>query len=78
MSEPKEEAQAKAEETTEENTKFRFLRSILWESLRPKPEVPIYDKSLMDENLIDWINDLDKYFEYEEVKENKKAKFAIT
>ena len=29
-------------------------------------------------NLIEWINDLDKYFEYDEVEENKKVKFVVT
>ena len=30
------------------------------------------------ENLIDWISELDKYFEYEEIEEEKKVKFDVT
>ena len=36
-----------------------------------------YDGSLNAEELIDWINTLDKYFDYEEVNEAKKVKFAM-
>ena len=47
-------------------------------SLRPNPELSIYDGSLKVENLIDWISEMGKYFEYEEIDENKRVKFAVT
>ena len=61
VSELEEEAQAEAEEIAQET--LRFLRLILRASSRPRPELPIYDGSLVAENIMDLINDLDKYFE---------------
>ena len=58
-------------------TEVRFLRALLGSSFRPKPELSIYDDSLKAENLIDWISEMDKYFEYEEIGENKRVKFAV-
>ena len=29
-------------------------------------------------NLIDWISEMDNYFEYEEIDKNKRVKFAVT
>ena len=48
------------------------------ESSRPKLELPVNSGSLAAENLLEWINDLDKYFDYDEVEDNKRAKFSIT
>ena len=47
-------------------------------SSRPKPKLSIYDGSFKAEKLIDWINEMDKYFECEEIDENKRVKFAVT
>ena len=55
-----------------------MLRAVLGSSSRLKLEISIYDGSLKDENLIDWINEMDKYFEYEEIDENKRVKFVVT
>ena len=59
-------------------TEVRLLRAILGSIFRPNPELSIYDGSLKAENLIDWINEMDKYFEYEEIVENKRVKFSVT
>ena len=56
----------------------RLFKSVLETSSRPRSEVLIYDGSLNAKELIDWINTLDKYFDYEEVGEDKKVKFSIT
>ena len=55
-----------------------FLKSVLATSSRPWSEVPRYDRSLNVEELIDWINTLNKYFNYEEVHEAKKVNFVAT
>ena len=47
-------------------------------SSRPKVEVPLYNGNLSVEVLMDWISSLDKYFNYEEVDDKKKVKFAAT
>jgi len=42
-------------------------------------EIPMYEGSLNTEELIDWINSLDKYFDYEEeTDDKKKVKFVVT
>ena len=41
-------------------------------------EVPTYDGNLNEEELIDRINTLDKYFTYEEFNEANKVKFSVT
>lgn len=46
---------------------MRFLRSFLLASSKPKLEIPNYDGGLSTKVLLDWINELDKYFECEEV-----------
>ena len=55
-----------------------MLRSVLGSSSRPKPSLSTYDGNLSAEGLIDWIGELDKYFDYEEVEEDKKVKLVIT
>ena len=40
--------------------------------------MPNYEGSLTTEHLIDWINELDKYFEYDELEEDNKVKLAVT
>jgi hypothetical protein len=41
-------------------------------------DIPIYEGNLDVEELLDWITTLDKYFDYEDVEEDKKVKHAIT
>jgi hypothetical protein len=40
---------------------------------RPKMEVPTYEGNLNVDELLDWINAMYKYFDYEEVEEEKKV-----
>ena len=55
-----------------------MLRSVLGSSSRPKPSLSTYDGNLSAEGLIDWIGELDRYFDYEEVEEDKKVKLVVT
>ena len=41
-------------------------------------EFPTYDGSLVVEHLIDCISEMDKYFEYDEVEEDKSVRLAVT
>jgi hypothetical protein len=45
---------------------------------RAKMEIPMYERNLDVEELLDRIRALDKYFDYEDVEEDKKVKHAIT
>eukprot|EP00253_Pinus_taeda_P007847 PITA_07847 len=73
-----EEIVAAAEASDEEAQELRLLRSILLASSKPKTEISNYDGSLSADILIDWISELDKYFENQEIREDKKVKFAAT
>ena len=46
--------------------------------MRPKPEVPTYQGGLDTNELLDWINEMDKLFNYEEMEEERKVIFAVT
>ena len=59
-----------------ETPKLRYFRSILEVTSRLKLELSTYEGSLVAEHLIDWINELDKYFEYEDIEEYKKVRFV--
>ena len=43
---------------------------------RPKFDVPTFLENLNLEELIDWINELEEYFEYEEIEDPDRVKFA--
>jgi hypothetical protein len=45
---------------------------------RSKIEVPMYEGNLDVEELLDWIRSMDKYFDYEDVDEERRVKHVIT
>ena len=47
-------------------------------SSRQRMEVPIYQGNLNVEELVDWINALNKYFDFEEIEDKKKVRYAAT
>eukprot|EP00253_Pinus_taeda_P012339 PITA_12339 len=65
-------------EAGEENETAKVLKMLAKVGSKPKIEIPMYDGSLNAEELMDWIRSIDQYFDYEEVEENKKVKFAVT
>jgi hypothetical protein len=54
---------------------FRVIARI---GAREKMEIPMYEGNLDVEELLDWIRALDKYFDYEDVEEDRKFKHAVT
>ena len=78
MGEPEDEEQREEATLMQEIPELRYFRYILGATSRPRPEFPTYDGSLVAEHLIDWIGELDKYFEYDEVEEGKRVKLAVT
>jgi len=73
-----EEAVTATDGSDEEAPELRLLRSVLLANSKPKAEISNYDGSLSADVLLDWINELDKYFENEEVSEDKRVRFAAT
>ena len=78
VSEPEGDEQDEEATPMIETPKMRYFRSILRATSRPKPEFPTYEGSLTVEHLIDWINELDKYFEYDELEEDVKVRLVAT
>jgi hypothetical protein len=62
----------------EEVAEERLLRVVVKMGAREKIEVPMYEGNLDVEELLDWISDLDKYFDYEEIDDEKKVKHTVT
>ena len=57
---------------------LRLLKSVLMSSHKPKHELSTYDGSLSADVLLDWLSEVNKYFEFEETSEDKQVKFAAT
>ena len=57
----------------EEEKLFKALTKI---GKRPKFEFSTFLGKLNPEELIDWINELEEYFEYEEIEDPNRVKFA--
>ena len=57
---------------------MRFFQSVVKSTARPKTEVPVYQGGLNLEELIDSINSMEKFFDYEEIEDEKRVKFAVT
>jgi hypothetical protein len=78
VSDPEEEGNEQEEEAALESAEMNMLRSVLGSSSRPKPSLSTYDVNLSAKGLIDWIGELDRYFDYEDVEEDKKVKLVVT
>ena len=78
VSEPEGDEQDEEATPMVETPEMRYFRSILGATSRPKPKFPSYEGSLTAKHLINWINELDKYFEYDELEEDEKVKLAAT
>ena len=67
-----------AKENGEIPPDMRLLRTVLGSAVKPKIEVSSFARGLNPEELVDWINEMNKCFDYEEMSEAKKVKFAVT
>jgi hypothetical protein len=45
---------------------------------RAKIDIPMYEGNLDREELLDWIQEMDKYFNYKDVEEEKKVRHVVT
>jgi hypothetical protein len=61
------------EVTVEDVVDERLFRVVARIGAREKMEIPMYEGNLDVEELLDWIRALDKYFDYEDVEEDKKG-----
>ena len=55
-----------------------MLKYLIGASMRPKLEVPTYQGGLDANELLDWINKMDKLFDCDEIDDEMKVKFVVT
>lgn len=65
-------------EGPEDEREERFLRAMAQVSKVHKVEVSTYFEMLNSEDLIDWIKELEDYFEFEDVKDPQRVWLAQT
>ena len=63
-----------AEDATEE----RLFKVVARIGAREKMDISMYEGNLYVDELLDWFRALDKYFDYEDIKEDKKVKHVVT
>jgi hypothetical protein len=79
ISESESENEARNEEVAAEDAaEERLFRVVARIGAREKMDIPVYEGNLDVEELLDWIRALDKYFDYEDVEEDKKVKHVVT
>ena len=57
---------------------MKLLSSVLGSISTPKLSLSTYDGNLSAEGMIYWIGELDRYFDYEEIEEDKTVKLVVT
>jgi hypothetical protein len=72
------EAEREEEVTIGDASNEHLIKAIARMGARVKMDIPIYKGYLDEEELLDWIRALDTYFDYEDVKEEKKVKHVVT
>jgi hypothetical protein len=65
-------------DTGEDAAEERLLKAIVKLGAREKIEIPMYEGNLDVEELLDWIRAMEKYFDYEEVDDEKRVKHVVT
>eukprot|EP00253_Pinus_taeda_P031584 PITA_31584 len=73
-----EEVEVAADGPEGDSPEVKLLKFVLLSNSRPKLELRTYDGSLSIDVVLDWISEMDKYFECEEVSEDCRVKFAAT
>ena len=72
------EEESSEDEREEVDEEVKVLKMTMKSSNKPRVEVPMYDGNLNVEELMDWINALNKYFHFEEIDDKKKVRYATT
>ena len=62
----------------EDQDEERLLRVLFGENSKPIVEVVPYDGKLDPNVVLDWILDMEKFFEYENNPDNRKVKIIVT
>jgi hypothetical protein len=71
--------EVEVEEAAGENVvEEHLLRAFVILGARAKIEVPMYEDNLDVEKLLDWVRSMEKYFDYEDVDEEKRVRHVFT
>ena len=62
----------------EDQDEERLLQVLSRENSKPVVEVVTYDGKLDTNAMLDWISDMEKFFEYENTPDNRKVKIIVT
>lgn len=73
-----EEVEVAADGAEGDSPEVKLLKFVLLSNSKPKPELPTYNGSLSIDVVLDWISEMDKYFECEKISEDRRVKFAAT
>jgi hypothetical protein len=55
-----------------------LLKAVVKLGAREKINIPMYEVNLDTEEFLDWIQAMEKYFDYEDVEEEKKVRHVVT
>jgi hypothetical protein len=73
-----EDGHEREEVTAEDAANERLIRVVARMGAKAKMDIPVYEGNLDAKEILDWIRDLDTYFDYEDVEEDKKVKHVVT
>jgi hypothetical protein len=66
------------ENVVEDAAQDLLLKVVSRIGARARVEVPMYEGNLEVEELLDWVRAMEKYFDYEDIEEDKMVKHAMT
>jgi hypothetical protein len=66
------------EVAAEDAVNEHLIKAIVRMGAKAKMDIPVYEGNMDAEDLLDWIRALDTYFDYEDVKEDKKVRHVVT
>jgi hypothetical protein len=72
------EAGVEEEVVAEDAVEERLFKAVARIGAREKMGIPMYEGNLDVEEFLDWFRALDKYFNYEDIKEDKTVKHVVT
>jgi hypothetical protein len=72
------EAGAKEEVLVEDVAEECLFRVVARIGVRENMDIPMYEGNLDVEEILDWFKAMDKYFNYEDIEEDRKVKHVVT
>ena len=78
ISEFQEEEVEVEENVVEDAAQYHLIKVVSKIGARARIEVPMYEGNLEVEELLDWVCAMDKYFDYEDIEEDKMVNHAMT